>query len=174
MILMCLISGDMLELIMMKNIDSIRPSPIAGSWYSSDPQELAQTIDAYLRAAEPQTLPGEVVGLVAPHAGHIYSGPVAAYAYKTIMGHHYDHVAVLSPLHPFDSHPVLTSAHSAYETPLGTLPINKDLVAAIDTALNAKTGSTSQPLSKTGNIPLKLNCPSCKGPLPGHMTSFQS
>jgi len=78
-------TGDMLELNMMKNIDPIRPSPIAGSWYSGNPQELAQTIDAYLEAAEPQSLPGGVVGLVAPHAGHIYSGPVAAYAFKTVM-----------------------------------------------------------------------------------------
>ncbi|MBG0786256.1 MAG: AmmeMemoRadiSam system protein B [Anaerolineaceae bacterium] len=152
---------------MMKNIDSVRPSPIAGSWYSSDPLELALTIDAYLRAAKPQTLPGEVVGLVAPHAGHIYSGPVAAYAFKTVMGHHYDHVAVLSPLHPFDPHPVLTSAHSAYETPLGTLPINKDLVAAVDTAFNAKTGLNISTVVKDREHSLEIELPFLQRTLAG-------
>ncbi len=166
MILMCLISGDMLELIMMKNIDSVRPSPIAGSWYSSDPQELAQTIDAYLRAASRKPCLVRWWGWLHP-AGHIYSGPVAAYAYKTVMGHHYDHVAVLSPLHPFDSHPVLTSAHSAYETPLGTLPINKDLVAAIDTALNAKTGLNITTVVKDREHSLEIELPFLQRTLAG-------
>jgi len=157
----------MLELIMMKNIDSVRPSPIAGSWYSGNPQELAQTIDAFLDAAEPQSLPGDVVGLVAPHAGHIYYGPVAAYAFKTVMGRHFDHVAVLSPMHQLDPHPVLTSAHSAYQTPLGTLPINKDLIAAIDSAFQAKTGLQISSVAKDREHSLEIELPFLQRTLSG-------
>ncbi len=83
------------------------------------------------------------------------------------MGHHYDHVAVLSPLHPFDSHPVLTSAHSAYETPLGTLPINKDLVAAIDTAFNAKTGFNITTIVKDREHSLEIELPFLQRTLAG-------
>lgn len=157
----------MLELNMMKNIDPIRPSPIAGSWYSANPQELAQTIDAYLEAAEPQRPSGEVVGLVAPHAGHVYSGPVAAYAFKTIMGHHFDHVAVLAPLHQYDPHPVLTSAHNAYKTPLGVLPINKEAVAAVDTAFHARTGLNLTPIANDREHSLEIELPFLQRTLAG-------
>ena len=160
-------TGDMLELNMMKNIDPIRPSPIAGSWYSGNPQELAQTIDAYLEAAEPQSLPGGVVGLVAPHAGHIYSGPVAAYAFKTVMGHHYDHVAILSPLHQYDPHPVLTSAHNAYQTPLGVLPINKGAVATVDAAFQARTGLKLTPIANDREHSLEIELPFLQRTLSG-------
>ena len=152
-------TGDMLELIMMKNIDPIRPSPIAGSWYTANPQELAQTIDAYLEAADPQPLSGEVVGLVAPHAGHIYSGPVAAYAFKTVMGHHFDHVVVLSPLHQYDPHPILTSAHEAYKTPLGILPIDQEAVAAVEAAFQARTGLNFTPIANDREHSLEIELP---------------
>ena len=157
----------MLELNMMKNIDPVRPSPIAGSWYSGNARELAQIIDAYLEDTEPQPLPGDVVGLVAPHAGHIYSGPVAAFAFKTVLGRHFDHVAVLSPLHQFDPHPVLTSAHNAYQTPLGTLPINKDLVNAVDAAFQAKSGLNITPIANDREHSLEIELPFLQRTLTG-------
>lgn len=55
----------------------LRPSPIAGLWYEGDRRALARSVDAYLDAAQLPELAGEVVGVVAPHAGHRYSGPVA-------------------------------------------------------------------------------------------------
>ena len=163
-------TGDMLELIMMKEIKPIRPSPIAGSWYSANPKELAGSIDAYLEAAEPQSLPGEVVGLVAPHAGHIYSGPVAAYAFKTVMGRHFERVAVLSPLHQYDPHPVLTSAHSAYQTPLGVLPIDKAAVAAVDAALQARAGLTLTPVAGDREHSLEIELPFLQRTLAGEFS----
>ena len=64
----------------MKTISDIRPSPIAGQWYSGNPQLLAKSVDGYLSAALLPELTGQVVALIAPHAGHIYSGAVAGYA----------------------------------------------------------------------------------------------
>src|SRR5512146_2206249 len=77
----------------------LRPSPIAGQWYSDDPRELADSIDGYLAGAELPPLDGEVVALVAPHAGHLYSGPVAGYAFQAVAGQHFDLVAVVAPMH---------------------------------------------------------------------------
>ena len=160
-------TGDMLELIMMKEIKSVRPSPIAGSWYSANPNELAQTIDAYLAEAELPLLAGEVMGLVAPHAGHIYSGPVAAYAFKTVLGRHFDRVAVLSPLHQYDPRPVLTSAHNAYQTPLGLLPIDTAAVAAVDTALQARLGLSLTPIANDREHSLEIELPFLQRTLTG-------
>lgn len=104
----------------------IRPSPLAGRWYPADAKELASMVDKYIDNAVLPSLPGEVVGVVAPHAGHIYSGAVAGYAFAALKGSTADLVAVVSPIHrPFYS-PVCTSGHQAYETPLGVIPIDKE------------------------------------------------
>jgi|GEM_PF-3715152 len=63
---------------------NLRPSPIAGTWYEADPKKLAIRIDEYLSAVRLPTLTGEVMAIIAPHAGHIYSGAVAAYAFATL------------------------------------------------------------------------------------------
>jgi hypothetical protein len=151
----------------MKEIDSVRPSPIAGAWYSADPKELAQSIDAYLESADPSPLPGDVVGLVAPHAGHIYSGPVAANAFKTVQGQHFDRVVVLSPLHVYNPRPVLTSAHSAYQTPLGLLPVDREAVAKVDAALQNRTGLNLTPVARDREHALELELPFLQRTLEG-------
>jgi AmmeMemoRadiSam system protein B len=46
-----------------------RPSPIAGTWYEGDPQALTRTVDTYINNADLPDLEGEVIALVAPHAG---------------------------------------------------------------------------------------------------------
>ncbi|MFN7035203.1 MAG: AmmeMemoRadiSam system protein B [Bellilinea sp.] len=110
----------------MGKISAIRPSPIAGLWYSADQQHLAQQIDQYLAEAKIPPLQGKVVALIAPHAGHRYSGRTAGHAYKAVLGQAFDLVAIVSPMHAYYPAPVLTSAHSSYYTPLGEVPIDRE------------------------------------------------
>jgi len=124
----------------MKTISEVRPSPIAGRWYSANPHALSESIDGYLAAAQIPPLDGSVVALIVPHAGHQYSGPVAAYAFKAVSGLKIDLVAVVSPMHQYLPHPLLTSAHQAYATPLGVIPVDCDAVAAVNEALEAALG----------------------------------
>jgi AmmeMemoRadiSam system protein B len=77
---------------------------------------------------------------MAPHAGHRYSGPVAGYAFATLRGLKPDLVAVVSPMHYPYAQPLLTTAHSAYETPLGTIPINKEALQSLDAILQDELG----------------------------------
>jgi AmmeMemoRadiSam system protein B len=112
-----------------------RPSPIAGTWYPGTPQALADSVDAQLERAHPKPPSGEVVALVVPHAGHRYSGDVAALAFRVVQGASIETVAIVAPMHhPYPGH-VLTSAHPAYETPLGAVEIDADLVATVDASL---------------------------------------
>src|SRR5512143_62825 len=115
----------------------VRPSPIAGRWYSADAERLAQSIDGYLGAAEGEAPPGKIVGLVAPHAGHIYSGPVAAYAYRLVRQLPVEVVVILSPSHFHGDGPLLTSSHEAYSTPLGVVEIDRPALVALQAALGA-------------------------------------
>lgn len=108
----------------------VRPSPLAGRWYPARPDQLARAVDTYLSDAPPAALPGRVVGLLAPHAGHRYSGPVAGCAFRAVQGMTFDVVAVLGPSHYPYAAPLLTSGHDAYETPLGRVPIDRETLAA--------------------------------------------
>jgi hypothetical protein len=118
----------------------VRPSPIAGRWYEGERKVLARTVDAYIDAAQIPKLTGQVIAVVAPHAGHEYSGPVAGYAFAAVRGYTPDLVAVLSPFHNFHHADIVTSAHAAYGTPLGTVPIDGDAIEALEAALVPETG----------------------------------
>jgi AmmeMemoRadiSam system protein B len=121
------------------NLD-VRPSPIAGQWYPGDPKRLSVSVDQYIQAAELPELDGEVVAIVAPHAGHMYSGPVAGYAFAALRGLIPDLVAVVSPMHYPYNEPLLTTAHQAYETPLGIIPVDMNAVQALDGLLEQELG----------------------------------
>jgi AmmeMemoRadiSam system protein B len=117
-----------------------RPSPIAGRWYPGDSRQLASNVDDYVGAAGLPEINGEVIAVVAPHAGHVYSGPVAGYAFGAVQGMQFELVAVVSPMHQPYSQPLLTSAHQAYQTPLGSIVIDLDAVAELDQQLQAELG----------------------------------
>lgn len=123
---------------MMAAISDIRPSPIAGRWYEGDPKKLAAEIDRYLSGAKLPRLDGKVVGVIAPHAGHVFSGQTAGYAFAAVKGKSFHVVAVLSPLHNFHFAPLLTTAHSAYQTPLGEVPVDKELVSLLEEKLETR------------------------------------
>ncbi len=124
----------------MPEISEIRPSPIAGRWYEGDPERLASVVDAYLAEAEIPPLEGEVVAVIAPHAGHIYSGRTAGYAFKSIFGQARQLVTVVSPLHSYLQARALTSAHHAYQTPLGPVWIDQPALEALDKNLYQRVG----------------------------------
>jgi AmmeMemoRadiSam system protein B len=112
----------------MVKVAEVRPSPIAGKWYTGEPAQLRREVDGYLAQAEIPELDGEVVAVVAPHAGHVYSGATAGYAFKPVLGMKFDLVIIASPYHDYHPGVVLTSAHEAYSTPLGPILINRSAV----------------------------------------------
>jgi AmmeMemoRadiSam system protein B len=112
----------------------IRPSPISGTWYDGNPRKLAARVDEYLSAAELPEIKGNIIAVIAPHAGHVYSGAVAGYAFAVIRELTPDLVVVLSPFHNIESHSLLTTKHQAYSTPLGNIEV--DRAALLDLQLN--------------------------------------
>lgn len=115
----------------MKTISELRPSPIAGTWYEANPTLLARQIDGFIEKAKMPELKGEVMGVISPHAGYRYSGKTAGYAFRAVQGRSADVIAVVSPMHNYHPAPILSSAHSAYSTPLGAIAIDHDLLEDI-------------------------------------------
>ena len=104
----------------------LRPPGVAGAFYPADPAELVGMMDTLLSKVSLPKIDGQIVAVVAPHAGYPYSGPVAAYTYAALRGRTYSRVVVIAPSHyeAFD----FTSVYDGdgYETPLGTVPVDKD------------------------------------------------
>ncbi len=121
----------------MSAVAEIRPSPIAGTWYTGDADRLRRQVQGYLDAAHLPPLPGEVVAVIAPHAGHRYSGKTAGYAFAAVRGSSYPLVVVVSPMHQPYPGSVLTTAHRAYATPLGKLWVDAEALAALDDEMAA-------------------------------------
>lgn len=109
----------------------VRRPVIAGSWYPGKPETLKRDIGRYLKDAGAEDISSKPVAIVTPHAGYVYSGPVAAYAYKAISERDYSTVVVISPSHrayfPF----VSVWPKGSYETPLGPIEVDEDLCARL-------------------------------------------
>jgi len=101
----------------------VREPAVAGLFYPKDPAELSRMIDRLLAAAPIEPV-GDLKAIVCPHAGYEFSGPVAAYSFKNLIGRRYDTVIILAPSHYalFDGASV--PAVDAYRTPLGLVPIS--------------------------------------------------
>lgn len=115
-------------------MNAIKKSIIAGSWYPENPSVLKKDIENYFKSASPVQLEGEIVGLISPHAGYVYSGEIAAHAYKLIRGNKYDAVIVVGPSHRVAFHGVSVFSGGGYETPLGIVPVARDLAEKIKKA----------------------------------------
>ena len=106
----------------MQSSDAVRPSAVAGTWYPGDPGALRAAVDGHLAEAGPAPA-GDVVALIAPHAGLVYSGPVAAHAYRAVTGHPYDVVLLVGPSHYHGFEGVAIWPAGAFETPLGRVAV---------------------------------------------------
>ena len=111
--------------------EEIRRSVIAGSWYPGSRADLERTVDGFLANVEEGKVKGQLIGLIAPHAGYIYSGQVAAYAYKQLEREAFDTVAVISPVHRMYLASVAVTTYRYYETPLGLVEVDSELVEAL-------------------------------------------
>jgi AmmeMemoRadiSam system protein B len=140
-------------------ISDLRPSPIAGTWYDANPQRLTRSVDDYLDQAELPELVGEVLGVIAPHAGHRYSGPVAGYAFTAVRGFTPDLVVVLSPMHQAYPQPLITTAHAAYATPLGNVPVDKTASDDLSSRLQAHLGYGLSPVAYDQEHSLEIELP---------------
>ncbi|MCG6534468.1 MAG: AmmeMemoRadiSam system protein B [Syntrophales bacterium LBB04] len=112
-------------------MNNIRKSAMAGAWYPDKPQVLKTNIADFFNQVPEEIIDGQIIGLVAPHAGYVYSGHVAAYAYKLISGQIFDAVIVIGPSHRVPFRGVSVYDRGGFETPLGTVPIDSPLAKKI-------------------------------------------
>ncbi|PYR28353.1 MAG: AmmeMemoRadiSam system protein B, partial [Acidobacteria bacterium] len=101
----------------------IRRPAVAGTWYPGSPDTLAAALDRHLQRTS-RDVAGDLVALIAPHAGLMYSGPVAAHAYRLLRERRFDVAVLVGPSHFVSFDGVSIVRAGGFETPFG--------VAAID------------------------------------------
>jgi len=102
---------------------------VAGAFYPGDAAELKTTIEKDLSAAKTPELPGRLIGVMSPHAGYQYSGPVAAYAYKAVQASGKKKFVIIAPSHHYPGAGMIAALDADYyQTPLGKVKINRDKV----------------------------------------------
>lgn len=113
----------------------LRKAQLAGPWYPKDPEALSRLIDHFLKNVPASTLPsGNIMAIIAPHAGYVFSGQVAAYAYKSIQNKNYESVVILAPSHQFGFEGCSIYPNGGYETPFGIAQVDAFLAADISKA----------------------------------------
>lgn len=128
---------------------SVRQPAVAGQFYPAQPDELRRMLDDYLAQAAVPPVTGNLVALIAPHAGYIYSGKVAAHSYALLKGRKFERVVVIAPSH-FEGFPFVSVYDGdAYATPLGNVAVDKEFAAKL-----AKLNPLIQ-LSSRGHAPTK-------------------
>ena len=104
-----------------------RAAAAAGTFYPSDPDELAAQVDALLEGAHPHRDAGEPLALIVPHAGYVFSGPVAGTAYALLRGREITKITLLGPAHFVPLHGAAVPETDVWRTPLGPVRIDPDL-----------------------------------------------
>jgi len=107
----------------------VREPAVAGQFYPSDPEALSSMVRGALAegAREPSIDLGRMIALVAPHAGYVYSGRVAAAAYGLLEPGAFRRVIVIAPSHRLPMPGSSIYDRGAYRTPLGLVPVDEDL-----------------------------------------------
>ena len=107
-----------------------RPPAVAGMFYQADPYRLQCDVDEFLAAATARDYP--VKALIVPHAGYVYSGPVAAQAYRLLQNaRQVSRVILLGPAHYHYVHGIAVPSVANFETPLGAVRLDTQMITQL-------------------------------------------
>jgi AmmeMemoRadiSam system protein B len=144
------------------NGQTTRPAAVAGMFYPADPRTLCRTVDAMVDEAPAADASSPVRMILSPHAGYPYSGAVAAAGFRRLRAQDVDTIVLIGPSHveAFDFTSVFTG--EAYETPIGSVPIDRDLALRVAGSHDTIRGSLSghiQPGLMRGEHGLEVQLP---------------
>ncbi|MCF7858522.1 MAG: AmmeMemoRadiSam system protein B [Candidatus Cloacimonetes bacterium] len=106
----------------------IRNPVVAGSFYPGDGKVLKTQINDFLENVELRKISGELLGVVAPHAGYVYSGQCAAFSFKTLKDENFKYTVIIAPSHRFADFDFSIGNYEKYLTPLGSVDIATNIV----------------------------------------------
>jgi AmmeMemoRadiSam system protein B len=111
----------------------VRPPAVAGAFYPADADVLRQMLEQFAAQVRLETMPPPPCAVIAPHAGYVYSGPVAAYAYAPMQGAsgQFERVILIGPSHRLAFSGLAVSSADAFDCPLGQVPLDREAIAEL-------------------------------------------
>jgi len=107
--------------------EEVRRPAVAGAFYPADKKVLTRMIKGFLDNVERVDIEGEILAIIVPHAGYVYSGQVAAYSYKQLQGRKTKRVVLICNSHTAYFSGIAIDGQDAWQTPLGLVRVDKDL-----------------------------------------------
>jgi len=111
--------------------DDVKKADLAGSWYPGSESQLSAMLEGYMAQAVLSNIPEKIIAVISPHAGYLYSGPVAAYSFKAVSSMDVDTVVIIGFSHRKYFDAIAVYDRGSFQTPLGVLPVDKDLAKAL-------------------------------------------
>jgi AmmeMemoRadiSam system protein B len=114
-------------------LHSIRPAAVAGTFYAGEPAALAAEIAAFLEEARPEDRHRPPKAIIAPHAGYVYSGPIAASIYRRLapLAGVVKRVVLAGPAHRVYVSGAAIPSVRAFSSPLGEVPLDEAALARL-------------------------------------------
>jgi len=135
---------------------NVRKAAVAGGFYPGDKATLEQYVDTLLRQADPPAIQEPIRAIMVPHAGYVYSGSVAAYAYKALEGRDIKTVILIGNAHRHYFNGIAVYAKGAFETPLGLVPVDEAITTKL---LAADPALVDRPDIHEGDHVLEVQLP---------------
>lgn len=107
--------------------ENIRPMAVAGQFYPANTVELAQMLSNFLQNAS-SSATGTAQVIIVPHAGYVYSGQVAAFAFKQLIGSDFKRVVIIGRSHQQYFEGVVADSNDAWQTAFGNVAVDKDFI----------------------------------------------
>lgn len=108
--------------------DNIRPPSVAGSFYPGSESELRAVITGFLNNTPDEKPAGDIFAAVAPHAGYVYSGAIAARTFKQLADVDFDTIVIIGHEYPYEDYVAFLSPADYFKTPLGLMEVDRDMV----------------------------------------------
>ncbi|RLC57797.1 MAG: AmmeMemoRadiSam system protein B [Candidatus Cloacimonadota bacterium] len=112
---------------------------VAGSFYPGDSSILKNMINDYLQKAIIKDDQRDVLGVISPHAGYVYSGQCAAFSFNALKKKDFDLAVIIAPSHRFADFDFSLGDYDKYLTPLGGVKVAKDIVKELKDKYNMGT-----------------------------------
>src|SRR3989344_6979945 len=105
---------------------NIKRPNVSGQFYAADPRVLSSEIEEFFQHADVTPAANRIEIVIAPHAGYIYSGAVAAYGFKAASRNKYKTIVILAPSHYFGFDGISIGGQDGFQTPLGIVNVDQD------------------------------------------------
>jgi len=151
----CLIMVLMTSFNSNSSASDVKSADLAGSWYPASKSELRTMLEGYIFDAPDEKIEGKILALISPHAGYQFSGPVAAYGFKSIIGLPIKTVIVLGFSHKGYFDGVSVYNKGSFSTPLGVIKVDEKFADSI-IASDKKISFRPEPFESENSVEMQL------------------